>query len=202
MKTAAVIAVSLLFSGVLAGCGTASRAIQEKSESGRVDVFAEVENDGAIPPGLSELTIRANIKTHIEGYYILESKKSPHGKQKYPFLINIDGQAARWDVDGAEDIKPVYDTDGKTSRDPEAGEGLNYMLEKKVRLSAGKHTMFFGLPGDKYFTEAEISLKEGETNTLVFKPIYRTRRIPSRIPTFLKGIYRYEVFLNGELLPK
>jgi hypothetical protein len=202
MKTVAVIAVSLLLSGVLAGCGTASRAMQEKFDSGRMDVFDEVHNGDAISPDFSELTIRANIKTHTSGYYIFESKESPHGKEKYPFLINIDGQAVRWDVDGAKEIKPAYDSDGKTSRDPEAREGLKYILEKKVRLIAGTHKVFFGLPADKYFTEVEISLKKGETSTLEFKPIYRTKRIPSRIPTFLKGIYRYEVFLNGELLPK
>jgi hypothetical protein len=69
-------------------------------------------------------------------------------------------------------------------------------------LTAGTHKVFFGLPEHNYSTEVEISLKEGETGTLEFKPIYRTKRIPARIPTFLKGIYRYAVFLNGELIQK
>jgi hypothetical protein len=43
-----------------------------------------------------------------------------------------------------------------------------------------------------------ISLKEGEASTLEFKPIYRTKKIPMRIPTFLKGIDKYEVFLNDK----
>jgi hypothetical protein len=169
-----------------------------KSKSEGTSIFTEIRDGGPIPKGLAELTIRANIKTHIEGYYILESKESLHGKQKYPFLVNIDGQAERWEVDGIKDIKPAYEADGKTSLDPEAREGIKYFLEKKVRLHAGTHKVFFGLPEDNYSTEVEISLKEGETSILEFKPIYRTKKIPTRIPTFLTGIDKYEVFLNGK----
>ncbi len=179
------------------GCGTTAKEIQMRTQSNKTDVFTEVRDEGTIPKGFAELTIKANIKTHIEGYYMLESKESLHGKEKYPFVVNIDGQAARWEVDGIKDVKPAYDADGKTSRDPEAGEGFRYVLEKKIRLRAGTHKVFFGLPEDKFSIEVEISLKEGEINILEFKPIYRTKSIPTRIPTFMKGIGRYEVFLNN-----
>ncbi|TSA10475.1 MAG: hypothetical protein D4R73_05210 [Deltaproteobacteria bacterium] len=190
--------VAVLTGLSLLGCGTTAKEIQARSQSEKADIFTEVKDGGTIPNGFAELTIKANIKTHIEGYYILESIESLHGKEKYPFLVNIDGQAARWEVDGIKDIKPAYDSDGKTSRDPEAREGFKYVLEKKLRLHAGTHKVFFGLPEDNYSTEVEISLKEGETNTLEFKPIYRTKRIPTRIPTFMKGIDKYEVFLNDK----
>lgn len=182
----------------LLGCGTAANKIQTRSQSEKADVFTEAKDGGAITTGYAELTIKANIKTHIEGYYILESKESQHGKQKYPFLLNIDGQAARWEVDGIKDVKPAYDADGKTSREPEAREGFKYVLGKKIRLHAGTYKVFFGLPEYSYFTEVVISLKEGEASTLEFKPIYRTKKIPMRIPTFLKGIDKYEVFLNDK----
>lgn len=181
---------------VFAGCGTAAKEIQARSQSEKTNVFTEVKDEGAILKGFAELTIKANIKTHLEGYYILESKESLHGKSKYPFLVNIDGQSARWEVDGIKDGKPAYDAEGKTSRDPEAREGFKYVLEKKIRLNAGSHRVFFGLPEDNYSTEVEISLKEGETGILEFTPIYRTKKIPTRIPTFMKGIDKYEVFLN------
>jgi hypothetical protein len=183
---------------MLSGCGTASREIQQKSQSEKTDVFTEVKDGGTIPKGFADLVIKANIKTHIEGYYILESKESLHGKEKYPFLVNIDGQAARWEVEGIKDIKPAYDADGKTSRDPEAREGFKYVLEKKIRLNQGSHRVFFGLPEDKYSTEVEISLKEGEMSILEFKPVYRTKKIPTRIPTFLKGIDKYVVLVNDK----
>ena len=192
--------VALLSGLSLLGCGSTAKEIQTRSQSEKTAVFTEVKDGGAMPKGFAELTIRANIKTHIEGYYILESKESLHGKEKYPFLLNIDGQAARWEVDGIRDAKSAHDADGKTSRDPEAREGFKYVLAKKIRLNAGTHRVFFGLPEDNYSTEVEISLKEGEASTLEFKPIYKTKRIPTRIPTFIKGIDKYEVFLNDKLL--
>ena len=172
--------------------------ISRQDRSAKKNILTEVKDGGSIPNGLAELTIRANIKTHIEGYYILESKESQHGKQNYPFLVNIDGQAVQWEVDGIKDIKPAYAADGKTSRDPEAWEGFKYVLEKRIRLSAESHRVFFGLSEDNYSTEVETSLKEGEMSILEFKPIYRTKSIPTRIPNFMKGIDKYEVFLNNE----
>jgi len=174
------------------------KEIMSKSQSNRMDVFSEVKEEGMPPKGFVDLIIKASIKTHLEGYYILESKESLHGKPEYPFVFNIDGQAVTWKMDGQRHTIPVYDEKGKTSTNPEAGEGIKYILEKKVRLAAGTHKVFFGLPEEKYSTEVEISLKEGETSTLEFKPIYRTKRIPTRIPTFLKGINKYEVFLDGK----
>ncbi len=192
-----VIAAAVLLLGILAGCGTAARQIQIKAHGEKTDIFTEIENGGAVPNGFADLIIKANIKTHVEGYYIGESRESLHGKPAYPFLINIDGHVRTWKAEGMKDSKPAHAEDGKTSRDPEAGEGVKYVLEKKVRLQAGTHKVFFGLHEDNYFTEVEISLGEGEANTLEFKPIYRTKRIPARIPTFLKGIDRFEAFLNG-----
>ncbi len=182
----------------LTGCGATSKEIRAKSQSERTNVFTEVKEEGMPPKGFVDLVIKASIKTHLEGYYIGESRESLHGKPAYPLLINIDGQAIVWNTEGVKDSKPKYVKDGKTSRDPEAGEGMKYALEKKIRLAAGTHRIFFGLPEDDYSTEVEIPLKEGETSILEFKPIYRTKRIPTRIPSFLAGINKYEVFLNGE----
>ena len=198
MKRLLAFFTAILAGLYLTGCGATAKEIQMRSQSEKADVFTEVKNGGIIPAGFAELTIKADIKTHVEGYYALESKASRHGNQTYPFLINIDGQAVLWEVDGSRDIKPAYDSDGKTSHDPEAGEGVKYVLEKKVRLTARAHTVFFGLPEDSYSTEVKLSLKEGEIATLEFKPVYRTKRIPKRIQTFLRGIHRYDFFLNGE----
>jgi len=196
-----LISLVALFSGLLLlGCGTTAIEIQARSQSEKADIFTEVEEGVVSPNGFAELTIKANIKTHINGYYVLESKDSQHGKQKYPFLVNIDGQAVRWEADGIKDVKPAYEADGKKSRDPEALEGFKYVLQRKIRLAAGCHRIFFGLPEDNYAVEVELSLKESEAAILEFRPIYRTERLPTRIPTFLKGIDKYEVVLNGKQL--
>lgn len=182
---------------VFAGCGTTAKEIQMRSQSEKTDVFTEVKDGGIIPKGFAELIIKANIKTHIEGYYVLESKESVHGKQKYPFLVNIDGQAALWKVDGIKDSRPAYDGNGKTSHDPEAREGMKYTFEKRVRLATGTHKVFLGFPEENFLMEVEVTLTEGGENILEFKPVYRYKTHPTRIPTFLRGIKEYEVYLNA-----
>ena len=186
-----------ILSAALAGCGTTAKQIRMKSQTETTGVFSEVNTVTTLPKGFADLVIKANIKTHSEGYYIGESNNSLHGKPVYPFMINIDGQAAAWNAAGAPESKPMYENDGLTSRDPEAGEGIKYAIEKHIRLTAGNHKIFFGLPEENYFMEVKINLKGGESSVLEFKPLYRTKRFPTRMPTFLKGINQYEASLNG-----
>ncbi len=189
--------VVLVLGLALVGCGATARRITAESQSERTDVFTEVTDAGARPQGSADMIVKANIKTHEAGYYIAESGESLHGKPGYPFVLNIDGQAAVWKVDGQKEVKPAYDEQGKTSKDPEAGTGVKYILEKKIRLRPGAHKVYFGLPEDEYCVEAEITLRDGEEAVLEFKPVYRYKTQPTRIPTFLQGIDRYEIFLNG-----
>lgn len=191
-----VIVISVV--AILAGCGATTREITRMSQSERTDVFIEVPAEGAAPDGFVDLVIKANIKTPLKGYYILESKTSTRGNSGYPFLFNIDGQAVLWKVDGKKETIPLYDENRITSRDPEAGEGMNYILERKVRLAAGPHKIVFGLPEEAYLTVVEVSLREGGPSTVEFKPSYRYKTNPTRIPTFLRGIHRYDALLNGQ----
>lgn len=179
----------------LSGCGTAVKTIQDKSRSNREGVFSEITEKAETPGGAAELIVRANIKTHHEGFYSLESSGSPHGKPTYLFIANIDGQVARWEVVGvAADNRTLEPENG-----PEAGNGMNYQLEKRIRLQPGTHEVFFSLPGDEYFVTRSISLREGKMNVLEFKPIYNKKRYP-RKRTFVKGISTFDVWFNGELL--
>ena len=194
-RRTAKISVVLLLT-ILLGCGATTKMIQTKSQSERTDVFQEISGGDAIPAGHVELIIKASIKTHIEGYYGDESIDSAHGKETYPFLINIDGQAVLWRVKGEKHQLPKY-VEGNTSWDPEAGNGMKYVLEKKVRLAAGTHKVFFGLPEEPYYTEADITMVSGNAYVLEFKPKYWHKHVPTRMQTFLKGIYRYEVYVNA-----
>ena len=190
-----------LFIGIMSivfiGCGAAAKTIKQETQNLRTDVFAEMKNDDSPAQGFVTLAIKATIKTPLEGYYLLESKNLMFGKPGYPFVINIDGQAVAWKIDGQKEILPGYDKDGKTSHDPEAGEGIKYVLEKKIQLRAGTHKVFLGLPNEDYFKELEIMIQEGKTYTLEFKPIYKYKTQPTRIPSFKKGIKEYEVYLNN-----
>ena len=177
---------------ILTGCSTATKEIVRMSQGERAGIFIEVVSEGPVPAGYADLVIRASLKTPLAGYYALESKGSAQGKAVYPFLINIDGQAALWQVEGRTHVRPEY-VDDKTSLDPEAGEGMKYILEKKVRLAAGSHKVFLGLPSEPYDTTADISVKSGVLYVLEFKPDYRYKTVPTRIPTFLKGVDRFEI---------
>jgi len=181
---------------LLLSCGTALKEISLRSQSERTDVFKEVQGGEPIAREFVELTITSSIKTHLEGYYLLESKRSLHGKPGYPFVINIDGQAATWKVDGQEESTPTYDENGK--RSPEGGEGMRYSLEKKILLRAGSHKIFFGLPEEKLSLQFELALKAGDSNVLEFRPVYQRRGKQSR--HFFHGVSTCEVLLNGNAI--
>lgn len=183
---------------VMTGCGATAKMIAAKSQSERADVFTEAFDTGVKPQGFVDMVVKANLKTHVAGYYSGEAQTSLHGKPGYPFVLNIDGQAVVWKVDGHEDVKPAYDEQGKTSTDPEARKGVKYLLEKKLRLREGAHKVYLALPEDDYIVEADIALRSGEEAVLEFKPLYWHKHIPYRMPTFLKGISKYEIYLNGE----
>ena len=179
----------------LVGCGATTKEIARMSQSERAGVFIEVVSEGPIPAGYADIVIRSSVKTPVAGYYPFESKRSARGQTVYPFVVNIDGQAVQWQVEGQKHVLPEY-VDGKTSRDPEAGEGMKYMFEKRVRLAAGSHKVFLGLSEESKFTTTDISVKSGSLYVLEFKPDYRYKTVPTRIPTFLKGIDKFEVMFK------
>jgi len=195
-KYIAYVAVVLMLA-ILSGCGAAARTIAARSTNEKSDVFTEVAGSEAAPAGYADVLITANIKTHLEGFYKAEFKTSSHGKETYPFLFNIDGQAALWKAEGKKHELPEYDAYGHTSKDPEAGAGIKYVLNKKIRLRVGPHTLFFGLPEDDYYREVVINVKEGDSQMLEFRPEYRYKTRPTRIPTYMQGVSKFDILSNG-----
>ena len=203
--------ITMLIAGItLLGCGATTKEIRAKTLGEKTDIFHEVKGESTAPQGFADVVIKASIKTHHEGYYILESKESLHGKKGYPFVINIDGQAVTWKADGQGDNKPKYDGQGKAIADPEAGDGIQYVIEKKIRLAAGPHRIFLGLPEDDYAVETTLILKEGGPYVLEFKPVYKSKRKHysirkaerfKRNETYLKGIKKFDTFLDGNPIP-
>jgi hypothetical protein len=82
MRRLLIFFLAILTGLSLPGSGITAKVIQARSQSEKADILTEVKDGGIISKGFSELTITANIKTHIEGYYILASKESLHGKEK------------------------------------------------------------------------------------------------------------------------
>ena len=185
MKQLMIILLIALVISII-GCGTASREIAEHSVSESEDVFHEVNEAESPQEGFVDLKVLAQIKTHPEGFYLLESRNSLHGKPHYPFLFNIDGQAVKWEVKGQKE--KGFEHEGCFA-DHDCGDGMRYVLVKKIAVREGTHRVFFGSPGDNYRTEFEIKLDRGEHYILELKPVYRREN-------YLKGIVRFDVFLN------
>lgn len=195
MKKLIFLLLCIVFASAAFGCSASSKVIKLKAQGEKKEVFHETAEE--LPPaGYADLIIKARIKTHIEDHYIFESKKSLHGKLGYPFLLNIDGQAATWKVDGQIENTPAYDNKGK--RIPDGGKGILYPIKKRIRLSAGLHRIFLGLPEEDYYKEINVTLKDRSVNELEFKPVYK--RDSRRIQSFLHGLREFEVYLDGRAI--
>ncbi len=172
----------------LAGCCTTSKEIYSKCQGARADVFAEIKPGEPIHEGFADLLIKANIKTPRAGYYIFESKQSLRGKSEYPFIFNIGGQYVTWMAKGKPDTQQRI-VDSK--RNPEGGEGVKYLLEKRIRLQAGSYKICLVLTEENVQKEIDINLIEGKTNILDFTPVYQRDRVSGY--TFYKGIHDFRV---------
>ncbi len=193
MKKTSMILFSVLLVVLLPGCGRALKEINAKSLSTRSDVFIEIKNGEAIPGGHANVIIKASIKTLPAGYYLWESNDSFSGKPRFPFVFNIDGQAAVWKIDGQEEVTSPYDEEGE--RIPDGGRGTRYILNKKISLATGPHKLFLGVPEDEYAGEFDIFVKDG-ISRLEFKPVYRGDH-QRTAPSFLNGIQSFELFYDG-----
>jgi hypothetical protein len=193
MNKTSIILFSALLVALLWGCGSALKEINAKSLSTRSDVFVEIKNDEAIPSGYSDVIIKVSIKTPSTGYYLWESKDSFSGKPGFPFVLNIDGQAAVWKIDGQEEITSPYDEKGE--RIPDGGRGIRYILNKKIRLTTSSHKLFLGVREEEHAREFVIFVKDG-VSTLEFKPVYRGNH-QRTAPSFINGIHTFELFCDG-----
>jgi len=186
-----IIGAALLIA--LAGCRGAVKQITPESQNMRTDVFIEVKEQQPPPEGTVDLTIKASIKTPPEGYHLLKERTSPQGKDGYAFELEIGGQEVVWKVEGNQENTPRWDEKGE--RIPEGGQGIRYVLDKKIRLRPGLHHVVFGLPQEDYYTEVKVSLRKDEAHTLEFQPFYAMGRRGYR--DFYHGIKTYNVFLDG-----
>jgi hypothetical protein len=155
------------------------------------DVFQEMPDGGKPPRGYADLVIKASLKTHLKEYSLMERKGSLHGGPFYTFVVNIDGQAKTFKVKGQEEQGPYFDEKGKKS--PEGGLGMQYAFEQKLRLKSGNHLIFFGIPGEQCYKEIHLTLEDGETYLLQFKPHYHWVRSGT---AFELGVRSYSAVLN------
>lgn len=186
-----LLALSLMVSS---GCAGNSALIKSSSISVRTDIFEELTNGGTASKGFSDLRITATLKTHKPGIY---SESDIHGTPDYKLLLNIDGQAVllkgSLHRENSEPVKLV---------DPEAGDGIRYQFVNNLRLKGGTHKIVVALPDDGIAVEREITLSEGDVNSLVLEPVYCTapgKRLPGIYcsTSFKSGIRSFRLTLNG-----
>jgi hypothetical protein len=169
MKNMVHLILTLSLAVILTNCGAAREQIRTQSITEREGVFQEVTTTDGPPPGFADVAVKASFKTHLSGEGpLLESPNSPHGGPFYHFMVNIDGQAVTWEVKGVRENSPIVN--GRHF--PEEGEGMRYVLEKKIRLHAGAYSIFFGVPEEDYSETMTVNLQEGKSYNLGFYPIY------------------------------
>jgi len=193
-KTYLLLVLSLT---VLSGCAVSSGLLKTGSSSIRSDVFVELSNGGAVPPGYADLNIVSSLKTHKPGMYPFEKK--PHGTPDYKLLINIDGQALKLQGDLQGENTP------RDLENPEAGDGIRYRFSKKLRLKAGTHSIMVALPDEGIAIEREINLSDRSDNFLVVEPVYGASSDKQRpgfygLTSFKEGIKQVRPTLNGKAI--
>jgi hypothetical protein len=177
---------------LVANCGAAREQIRTQTLTERQGVFQEVTITNGPPPGFADVVVKASLKTHLSGEGpLLESRNSPHGGPFYHFVLNIDGQAVTWKAPGQRENLPVVK--GRGSQDE--GDGMRYTLEKKIRLRAGTHRIFLGVPDENYTKTMTVNLQEGKSYTLEYRPIYP--RYKWGHPAFRLGFLGFNALFNN-----
>ncbi len=189
-----LILLIFIMSGLLFGGCATNFAMSDQIHGKAVEqaaVFEEIKDNISSDRG-GVLAIKAKMKTVKEGFYPLESKNTLHGKPEYPFVFNIGGQGIVWQAKGLADKQ----TDRiNEKRNPEGGEGVKYVLEKRISIKPGTYKIFLGLAEENFLKEFEITLTGTGPSILEFKPVYG--RDKGKGPMFYRGISDFEVFLDG-----
>jgi hypothetical protein len=190
------ISTIFLLGAALFGCG-ALIDLRIKNMSDTTTVFREIGAEEAPVRSYADLLVKAQLKTHAKGYYLLEGEDSLEGKPKIPLIFNIDGQVVTWEADGRKEDTPKYTSDGMHISD--GGPGVRYLLEKKIRLSPGLHKISIAITHHGYLNKFEITLIENSVNILECRPIYNRDRWIDQ--SYVKGIRNFEILLNGKPVP-
>lgn len=121
----------------------------------------------------------------------MESGSSAHGGPFDHFTVNVDGQTVTWKVPGQRENLPVV----KDRDCQDEGDGMKYTLEKRIRLRAGPHQIFFGVPEENYAKTVTVNLQEGKSHTLEFQPIYPRHK--QGHPAFRLGFLGFNAVFNN-----
>jgi hypothetical protein len=186
---------ALLTTLLFFGCAHVTREHIMQKALERGSSFEEInEEDKQLPDAYSELLIKAWIKIPKKETYLINKKPPRNENSEYPFVLNINSQGVLWAVNCTFDEQSFY---AYNKTNPEGGNGLMCRLKKRIRLKSGSYRVYFGLPEEEFETEVAISLADGSSNVLEFKPIYWKPGDNRR--RFWYGISSFDIFFNGKL---
>jgi hypothetical protein len=123
MTSVVICAVGLMLGVTLSGCAPAAKTIAGHARSERTDVFTAVLAAAPIPDGFAEGVIAAYSNTRFGGVEPVASPGPARGCPAYLFLVNIDGEAVQWSVEGTAHHRPAS-VNGLSSRGPQARDGV------------------------------------------------------------------------------
>jgi hypothetical protein len=186
--------VALLIALAFFGCAHVTRERIMRRASEEAFSFEEInEKDSQTPEGYCELLIKASIKIPQKEFYLIKRKPPRDENSQYSFVLNINGQGVLLMVNCTLDEQRTYINN---KRNPEGGAGLICRLEKRLRLKSGYYKVYLGLPEEEFETEVSISLADGSSNVLEFKPIYWRSGDNRRM--FWKGISNFDICFNSK----
>jgi hypothetical protein len=188
----------LLAGMVLAGCAGNGELLKRAEIPERSNIYTVISPAILPEQGSADLTIRASVKTHSAGQFLLG--KDPHGTTDYVLLVNIDGEPLR--IPGAPAIEEGF---SDAERHPEAGDGTRYLFRAHLRLKAGSHRVIVALPEDRVAIQRDILLDERTDSLLEVSPSYYSDRRQTGpgsagATSFREGISGLELMLNGKAL--
>ena len=147
-------------------------------------VEVEVVELNAPPPSPDESDIL--ITTHIKKASYLLSPRT--AETPYTFTLSIDGNEFIDKLKGVEEVE--------SNVDAEKGEGVHYVLKKRIRLKPGIYE--FALKSeDGPLAEIKKQVIGGKIYTLRFEPVYGPRKY-LRPKHFREGVVGYEFFWDKD----
>lgn len=130
------------------------------------------------------------VTTHTKKASYLLSPRT--AESPYTFYLMIDGKGLKEILKGVQEVESDMNT--------EKGEGIHYVLKKRIRLKPGWHEIVLR-PEDKSSVKVKVEIGSGKVYSLRFEPLYGPRKFGLR-KTFQQGLVDYEVYMDGNRIMK
>ena len=186
---------------ILAGC-TSTPASVPCQIANTGSSIAECDPSAPIPSRKGSLTIKTSFKTHQRDYYPLESDDSFHGSERIPIKVTINDAHVLWHISGKPHSLPSYNPDGSRNRNPEAGEGMMYTLEKTIIVDPGTYIITVTIGNDITVENIDVVIEPGIPQIVELLPEYYFCTRGSRSRSHFHGIADFHAKKSVSRVPE